>query len=142
MKIDITSMFFNSRIEGQTATPAWGTSIGQNKSRACRIDDFKKDVVDMVIGMTYKSVSDISKLDVSKGSGNRDIITCSVFEDVYINNKKITNAQYVLLLVREHSKSHDGRLLISYAPYIQYNGIENQTCINLMQHLIISKQSY
>ena len=46
MKIDITSMFFNSRIEGQTATPAWGTSIGQNKSRDCRIDDFKQEVVD------------------------------------------------------------------------------------------------
>ena len=136
MKIDITSMFFNSRIEGQTATPAWGTSIGQNKSRACRIDDFKSEVVDMVIGMTYKSVADIDKLDVSKGSGNRDIITCSVFEDVYVNNKKIDNTQYVLLLVREHSKSHDGRLLISYAPYIKYNGIENQSCINLMQQLL------
>ncbi len=136
MKIDITSMFFNSRIEGQTATPAWGTSIGQNKSRACRIDDFKSEVVDMVIGMTYKSVADINKLDVSKGSGNRDIITCSVFEDVYINNKKIDNTQYVLLLVREHSKNHDGRLLISYAPYIKYNGIENQSCINLMQQLL------
>jgi|GEM_PF-830434 len=136
MKIDITSMFFNSRIEGQTATPAWGTSIGQNKSRACRIDDFKSEVVDMVIGMTYKSVADIDKLDVSKGSGNRDIITCSVFEDVYINNKKIDNTQYVLLLVREHSKSHDGRLLISYAPYIKYNSIENQSCIELMQQLL------
>lgn len=136
MKIDITSMFFNSRIEGQTATPAWGTSIGQNKSRACRIDDFKLEVVDMVIGMTYKSVADIDKLDVSKGSGNRDIITCSVFEDVYINNKKIDNTQYVLLLVREHSKSHDGRLLISYAPYIKYNGIENQSCIDLMRQLL------
>ena len=136
MKIDITSMFFNSRIEGQTAAPAWGTSIGQNKSRACRIDDFKSEVVDMVIGMTYKSVADIDKLDVSKGSGNRDIITCSVFEDVYINNKKIDNTQYVLLLVREHSKSHDGRLLISYAPYIKYNGIENQSCIDLMRQLL------
>ena len=136
MKIDITSMFFNSRIEGQTAPPAWGTSIGQNKSRACRIDDFKSEVVDMVIGMTYKSVADIDKLDVSKGSGNRDIITCSVFEDVYINNKKIDNTQYVLLLVREHSKSHDGRLLISYAPYIKYNGIENQSCIDLMRQLL------
>ena len=136
MKIDITSMFFNSRIEGQTATPAWGTSIGQNKSRACRIDDFKSEVVDMVIGMTYKSVADIDKLDVSKGSGNRDIITCSVFEDVYINNKKIDNTQYVLLLVREHSKNHDGRLLISYAPYIKYNGIENQSCIDLMRQLL------
>ena len=133
MRIDITSMFFNSRIEGQTATPAWGTSIGQNKSRDCRIDDFKKEVVDMVVGMTYKSVKDLNNLDISRGSENRDIILCSVFEDVYINNKKLENTQYVLLLVREHSKSHDGRLLISYAPYIKYNNIENQSCIDLMR---------
>lgn len=133
MRIDVTSMFFNSKIEGQTATPAWGTSIGQSKSRDCRIDDFRKEVVEMVIGMTYKSVADLSKLDVSKGSDTREILTCSVFEDVYINKKKIENTQYVLLLVREHSKNHDGRLIISYAPYIKYNGIENQSCIDLMQ---------
>lgn len=136
MKIDITSMFFNSRIEGQTATPAWGTSIGQNKSKKCRIDDFKQDVVDMVIGMTYKSVVDLNNLDVSKGSSDRDIVTCSVFNDVFINNKKIEGAQYVLLLVREHSKSHDGRLLVSYAPYIKYNDVANQSCIDEMQRLL------
>lgn len=136
MKIDITSMFFNSKIEGQTATPAWGTSIGQNKSKDCRIDDFKQEVVDMVIGMTYKSISDLENLDVSRGSSDRDIITCSVFKDLYINAQKIEDSQFVLLLVREHSKSHDGRLLISYAPYIQYNGIANQDCINKMQNLL------
>lgn len=136
MRIDITSMFFNSSIEGQTATPAWGTSIGQNKSRDCRIDDFKPEIINMVIGMTYKSVSDLSNLDVSKGSSDRDILKCSVFDDIFINNKKLENTQYVLLLVREHSKSHDGRLLISYAPYITYNGIANSSCIDLMrQHL-------
>ena len=140
MKIDITSMFFNSRIEGQTATPAWGTSIGQNKSRDCRIDDFKQEIVDMVIGMTYKSISDVDNLDISKGSSGRDIITCSVFNDIYINNKKIENSQYVLLLVREHSKSHEGRLLISYAPYIKYKGIDNQTCIDKMQQRLGCKR--
>ena len=133
MKIDVTSMFFNSRIEGQTATPAWGTSIGQNRSRDCRIDNHKQEVVDMVVGMTYMSVSDISKLDISKGSSDRDLITCSVFKDVFINNKRIDNTQYTLLLVREHSKSHDGRLIISYAPYIKYGGISNSDCIELMR---------
>jgi len=133
MKIDVTSMFFNSKIEGQTATPAWGTSIGQNRSRECRIDDFKQEIVDMVIGMTYRSISDLNKLDVSRGSSDRDVVICSVFDNVYINNTKLDNVQYTLLLVREHSKSHDGRLLISYAPYIKYNGIANQECINVMQ---------
>ena len=136
MKIDITSMFFNSSIEGQTATPAWGTSIGQSKSRECRIDDVRKDVVDIVIGMTYKSVSSLDKLNVSKGSSDREILICSVFDRVFINNVQINGGKYCLLLVREHSKSHDGRLLISYAPYITYDGVPNQNCINLMQEKI------
>lgn len=136
MKIDITSMFFNSSIEGQTATPAWGTSIGQSKSRECRIDDVRKDVVDIVVGMTYKSVSNLDKLNVSKGSSDREILICSVFDRVFINNVQINGGKYCLLLVREHSKSHDGRLLISYAPYITYDGVPNQNCINLMQEKI------
>lgn len=136
MRIDVTSMFFNSKIEGQTATPAWGTSIGQNQSRECRIDDFKKEVVDMVIGMTYKSISDRSKLDVSKGSSSREIISAALFTDVYINEKKIENTQFVLILVREHTKHHEGRLIISYAPYISYNKISNQSCINKMQEAL------
>ncbi len=133
MKIDITSMFFNSKIEGQTATAAWGTSIGQNKSKECRIDDFKPEIVDMIVGMTYKCVSQSDKLDVSKGSSDREILISSVFTDIYVNDVKIENSQYVLLLIREHSKSHDGRLIISYAPYIKYGDKANSECINLMQ---------
>lgn len=133
MRTDVTSMFFNSSIEGKTATPAWGTSIGQSKKRKCRIDDFRPEVVNMLVGMTYKSVSDFSKLNASKGSPKREILICSLFTDIFVNNKKIENSQFVLLLVREHSDNHDGRLIISYAPYIEYNGISNQHCINKMQ---------
>ena len=87
----------------------------------------------MVIGMTYKSVSDLGKLDISGGSAERDVVICSVFDNVFINNIKIEDTQFTLLLVREHSKSHEGRLLISYAPYIKYNGMDNRLCIDKMQ---------
>ena len=136
MKIDITSMFFNSSIEGKTATPAWGTSIGQSSKRDYRIDDSKDGVVNMLMGMTYKSVSDLSKLDVSQGSSKREVLICSIFTDIFINDFKIKDSQFVLLLVREHSLSHNGRLIISYAPYIKYNGISNQDCISKMQGLL------
>lgn len=139
MKTDVTSMFFNSSIEGKTATPAWGTSVGQSKSRMCRIDDFKPEVVNILIGMVYKSVSDLTKLDISKGSNKREIILCSVFNDIYINNIKINDSQFVLLLVREHSDSHNGRLIFSYAPYITYNGIANQVCIDKMREALHCK---
>lgn len=133
MRTDVTSMFFNSSIEGKTATPAWGTSIGQSKQRQCRIDDFKPEIINMLVGMTYKCVSDLSKLNASKGSQKREILICSLFTDIFINNIKVEDSQFALLLVREHSESHDGRLIISYAPYIEYNGISNQYCIDKMR---------
>ena len=139
MRTDVTSMFFNSSIEGKTATPAWGTSIGQSKQRKCRIDAFKPEVVNMLVGMTYKSITDTTNLDISKGSAKREILLCSQFTDVFVNGEKVENTQYVLLLVREHSESHEGRLIISYAPYIKYNGIANQECINKMQKLLHCK---
>ena len=139
MRTDVTSMFFNSSIEGKTATPAWGTSIGQSKQRKCRIDDFKPEVINMLVGMTYKSITDTSNLDISKGSAKREILLCSQFTDIFVNGEKVEDAQYVLLLVREHSESHEGRLIISYAPYIKYKGIANQECINKMQQLLHCK---
>ena len=139
MRTDVTSMFFNSSIEGKTATPAWGTSIGQSKQRKCRIDDFKPEVINMLVGMTYKSITDTSNLDISKGSAKREILLCSQFTDIFVNGEKVEDAQYVLLLVREHSESHEGRLIISYAPYIKYKDIANQECINKMQKLLHCK---
>ena len=131
MRIDVTSMFFNSKIEGKTATAAWGTAIGQSKDREYRID--KLGSTDLLIGMTYKSITLTDKLDTSKGSSNREILMASVFKDIFVNGTKIHNAQYVLILVREHSESHNGRLIISYAPYIKYEEISNQVCIDLMR---------
>lgn len=45
MKVDVTSMFFNSSIRGGTATPAWGTSIGQNASKSCKIETERMELL-------------------------------------------------------------------------------------------------
>ena len=136
MKVDVTSMFFNSKIEGQTATPAWGTSIGQSIGRQCRIDDFKEGVVNLLVGMTYKSITDYDNLDLTKGSKDTETLICAVFNDIFINGQAINDTQFTLLLIREHSKSHDGRLIIKYAPYIKYNNYSNQECINKLRDAI------
>ena len=117
MTIDITSFFFNSSIEGATATPAWGTSIGQNQSKACRIEDSKPGVSEILTGMLYKSISDKSRLDISAGSTNRDVLLFSQFDKVYINDILLEDQSFILLLVRENTQSHSGRLIISYPPY-------------------------
>jgi len=122
MTIDITSFFFNSSIEGATATAAWGTSIGQNQSKACRIEDEKPGVVDLLTGMLYRSVSDLSRIDISAGSSKREVLLCALFDKVFVNEKLIDGISFTILLVRENTESHAGRLLISYPPYARVDG--------------------
>ena len=52
----------------------------------------------MLVGMTYKSITDTTNLDISKGSAKREILLCSQFTDVFVNGEKVENTQYVLLL--------------------------------------------
>ena len=136
MKVDVTSMFFNSSIEGKTATAAWGTSIGQNASKSCRIETGKEGVVDFVVGMTYKSTTNFGSLDISKGSSNRELLMLSSFDKVYINGNKLEDAKYHVILVKELSESHYGRLIISYAPYITFEGHSNEETIELMRNAL------
>ena len=123
MTIDITSFFFNSSIAGATATAAWGTSIGQNQSKACRIEDAKPGVKEMLTGMLYKSIPDRSRLDISAGSSNREVLLFSKFDKVFVNGILLEDQSFVILLVRENTESHAGRLIISYPPYAQIDEV-------------------
>lgn len=131
MKVDITSMFFNSSIEGQTATPAWRTSIGQSKSKECRIETDVQGVTDIVIGMTYKMLGDTSKLNMSNASG--ELLMCSVFNKVFINNDLLEDTSYILLLLREDSVSHNGRMQVCYSPRLSIGDIKNADTIEKMR---------
>lgn len=117
MTIDITSFFFNSSIEGATATAAWGTSVGQNQSKGCRIEDEKPGVLELLTGMLYKSISNRSRLDISAGSSNREVLMFSQFDKVFVNGIHLEDQSFVMLLVRENTDSHNGRLIVSYPPY-------------------------
>ena len=135
MTIDITSFFFNSSIEGGTATSAWATSVGQSKSKHCRIEYKKPGVLELLTGMLYKSIANKDIVDLSAGSQTREILLCSLFDKIFINDQQIEGTSFILVLVREKSKSHDGRLLVSYPPYAKINGEDvNQKTIDAMRN--------
>lgn len=134
MKVDITSMFFNSSIEGQTATPAWRTSLGQNKTKECRIETDVPGVIDIVVGMTYKIAGDISKLNMTGISGS--LLMCSVFDKIYVNSVLLPDSSYTLLLLRETSQSHEGRVQLCYSPHIVYDGKGNAETIDKIRTAI------
>lgn len=137
MKIDISSFFFNSRIEGKTATPAWGTSIGQKKSKDCKIETEKSGINELLIGMLYKAISDTSRLDISGGSSQSELCLASVFDKVFVNGKLIPSCSFGLLLLRESTKSHNGRRRIAYPPYLKLDGISiNQNTIDKIPEVL------
>lgn len=121
MKIDITSFFVNSSIVGGTATASWATSIGQRTKNDCRIEDDIDGIDDLLKGMIYKS-RERSCFDISKGSSNREVILISKFDKVFINDELIDGASFAMMIVRELSDSHYGRLLLSYPRYISFLG--------------------
>ena len=145
MNIDITSFFFNSTIDGATATCAWGTSIGQSKSKECRIETDVLGVNDFLAGLVYKSKSDAENFDLSKGSKNREYLIRSIFDKVFVNGVRIQNKSFIVLLARENTSSHAGRLIISYPQYVSYkNGnvhVSNESTIAEMFKVLKCKDS-
>lgn len=118
MKIDVTTIFFNSSIDGGTATAPWCVSIGQGKEKKINQDIYGlNEVLD---GLIYTSVRDRDCVDTSSGSKNNEYLLVSKFDKVYVNGDILPNAKLIVLLVREHTKSHEGRLRISVPPYASF----------------------
>jgi hypothetical protein len=130
MRIDLTSLFFNTSIKGATATVAWSTSVGQKKSNKYKIDKGRSGVVDLLIGMNYKINSDIKNLDIPLMSKNRELLYFSIFNKIYVNGIEIEDSSFILLFVKEHSDNHNGRLAISYPHYAKYLNVEKNIDIN------------
>lgn len=130
MKIDITSMFFNSDIVGQTATPAWRTALGQSKTNSLRIKTSNPGVTELLVGMTYCAQHDLTRLNLNGASG--DVVTCSLFTKLYINGQSVGGSQYVMLIVRDNSTTWNGRLQLCYSPRLAYNDIDNNAAIERM----------
>lgn len=146
MKIDITSLCFGFKIlkENDSGTAAWATSIGQAPKDICYIDTERDGLGEIVYGMMYKSHSDFENLRVrdvvglekkEEPRGDRERMMFSVFEDVYVNNKKVEGI-YTLSYEREDSTSHKNRLHICYAKYLTYKGHSNKETLKEMAKVL------
>ena len=119
MKVDVTTIFFNSVIPEATATAPWCVSIGQGKEKKINASiDGLQDILD---GLIYKAVREQEFVDLSAGSKNNEYLLLSKFDKVFVNGSQINNLQMVVALVREHTKSHEGRLRISLPPYAKFD---------------------
>lgn len=119
MKIDITAIFFNASIPGATATAPWCVSIGQGKDK--KINESIPGLRDILSGLIYTCIQDKSAVDLSTGSKNNEYLLVSKFDKVFVNGINLPGVSVIATLVREHTKSHEGRLRISLPPYAEFS---------------------
>ena len=125
MRIDLTSLAFGYEVLKGGGNPNWATSLGQGH-------DYKiiesEEYLSILPGMIYTSVS-LSTIKVKLGKGGKQIdgsspdspvVMASVFNKVYINGSLIKKGRFVLLITRDDSQSHFGRLRLKYSPSTTY----------------------
>ena len=125
MRIDLTSLAFGYEVLKGGGNPNWATSLGQGH-------DYKiiesEEYLSMLPGMIYTSVP-LSTIKVKLGKGGKQIdgsipdspvVMASVFNKVYVNGDLIKKGRFILLITRDDSQSHFGRLRLKYSPSTTY----------------------
>ena len=124
MRLDFATFAFGYRIKVGGGTPNWATALGQSTKNNYRIND-TPDIKEILKGMIYSAV-DLAKISTKIGKGgatvsgtdpNNPFVLASLFSNVYVNDTLVTGGKFVLLITRDDSASHTGRLRLKYGPH-------------------------
>lgn len=127
MKLDFATLAFGYNVISGGGTPNWATSLGQSRNRQYRIND-SSDIHEILKGIIYSSVNP-AKISISIGKGGHivsgnepdtPIVMGAVFSKIFVNNQEIFGAKFILVVTRDTSKSHFGRLRLKYGPTNSY----------------------
>ena len=121
MRLDQATFAFGFTIRNSAGNPNWGTSLGQGKEH--KINSFA-DVEEILKGMVYSSVSlDRIELRIGKGGALRNgsepsagLVVGSVFNKVFVNDDHVEDCTLILVINKDLSPSHLGRLRLKYSP--------------------------
>lgn len=145
MRIDLTSLAFGYTVLSGGATPNWATALGQGSGH--RIND-DPEINEILKGMIYSAVS-LDKISTKIGKGGNlvkgsaadsPIVLASCFSKVFINNTLIENGKFILIITRDTSASHFGRLRLKYGPSITYEESDGEKIANLDLFRMVREQ--
>lgn len=125
MKIDFATLAFGHKIKVGGSTPNWATALGQGKEHKINND---AEIDELLKGMVYSAVP-LEKVSTKIGKGgnvvfgnveNSPVVLAALFQKVYVNDVLIDDGKYILLITRDTSMSHAGRLRVKYGPSNTY----------------------
>ena len=125
MKIDFATLAFGHKVKVGGSTPNWATALGQGKEHKINND---AEIDELLKGMVYSAVP-LEKVSTKIGKGgnvvfgnvkNSPVVLAALFQKVYVNDVLIDDGKYILLITRDTSMSHAGRLRVKYGPSNTY----------------------
>jgi len=143
MRLDFKSLAFGYELKIGGGNPAWETALGQGAGYKLKDNS---EIDELVKGMVYKAVAP-KTISFKKGKGGKTVngddeaaglVIAAVFDKVYINEQEIQNGKFILLIAKDDSQSHSGRLKLKYGVDNTYKVdddtiIKNQDFIDLVK---------
>ncbi len=133
MILNLGSLAFNANIDSGGGTPAWGTEMGQGEGYKFAFEDMS----DFFTGLVYTSIPDLDQVECPLGKGGNqrndyDFVIASLFNKIYVNGKRVNDAQFLLLVIKKIVGDHHvGRRTIKYNPRMTYREETiNENCYN------------
>jgi hypothetical protein len=128
LKIDITSLSFNSKLLNGIGTASWGTALGQKRPDYPITAEGANEILNSLNQDSVKinfipsnplHISNITNLK------KKIIIAAGKYDKVFLNDNRI-NATFILLVVEETYGVHVGRKSLKYNNKIKWNDFSNE----------------
>lgn len=127
MRIDESSLAFGYTANG-AGNPNWSIALGQSHPSYKINLAQNPGLEDILVGMTYCAIP-ISNVTTKMGKGGRlvsgndidtPIVEAALFSKVFVNDVAINNGKFILLIDKDQSPSHRGRLRLRYSKHNSY----------------------
>lgn len=148
MKIDLGSWAVRLSIDDGSATPGWGTALGQGKGYLYSFSD-----QDKYFWAMDKCAVDTNNVSCPMGKGGNQynrygIIRAALFNNVIIHKDDIkiplSGAHFILIELEQQKGYHTGRKIIKYGPKNKYivsdNALTNEKCFELIEQKLTISQ--
>lgn len=134
MKLNLGSIAFNMDVESGGNTPSWGTEMGQGEGYKFSFEDME----DFFPAMVLNSIENCRKrvfCPLGRGRKRQDdykFVLGSHFIKIFVNDKLIPDAEFVLLIVELiNGNNHVGRRSLKYNIHMTLDDrLVNEDCFS------------
>lgn len=142
MKLDLGSWAENLKVKDKTATPSWGTALGQGKGYEYSFQNQDQYFEAMTACKVLETLVSCPMGKGGKKNDNYKIVRAALFHNIFVHYSggkkiKLRNAKFIIIELEQLKGYHQGRKIIKYNKKNQFKEsdktITNEECFRLIE---------